>query len=204
MHHRSLVFALLAFGLGTAVGEFSLRADEPARHPVVVENPPGVGTLDTGLRDASGARIGVECATCHAAGVGPAFADREGAPAGFHTVELRHGEGALTCDSCHDPDDRTRLRLANGQTLEIGDVVSLCGQCHGTQYRSFRHGAHGGARGYWDLSQGPRIRNSCVACHPAHAPAYPLVAPAPPPNDRFLPPPHDAGAAAGVEFPPDE
>jgi hypothetical protein len=31
------------------------------------------------------------------------------------------------------------------------------------------------------------VRNSCVACHAAHEPAYPTVMPAPPPNDRFLP-----------------
>ena len=95
----------------------------------------------------------------------------------------------LRCESCHAPEDRTRLRLATGETLAMGEVVQLCGQCHGPKYRDFVKGSHGGGRGYWDRTKGPWIRNSCVACHRAHAPAYPTVMPAAPPNDRFLPRP---------------
>ena len=107
-------------------------------------------------------------------------------PEDFHgAIELQHGN--LPCASCHEPEDRTRLRLADGSTLPMSDVLNLCGQCHGPQLRNFWKGSHGGGRGYWDRSRGSWIRNSCVACHAAHAPAYPMVMPAPPPNDRFLP-----------------
>jgi cytochrome c553 len=82
--------------------------------------------------------------------------------------------------------DRTGLRLADGQSVAFADVVQLCGQCHGLKLRDFSKGSHGGGRGYWDRTKGPWIRNSCVACHSAHETAYPVVMPAPPPNDRFL------------------
>jgi hypothetical protein len=78
------------------------------------------------------------------------------------------------------------LRLADGRSLPYSDVMSLCAQCHGPQFRDYQHGAHGGMTGYWDLSKGGRTRNSCIDCHDPHAPKYPTVTPARGPNDRFL------------------
>lgn len=151
-----------------------------------VRNPPSLGTVDTGLRDTEGASVGVACATCHDPRHPDALARKREVPKDFHGgIELAHGR--LRCASCHAPDDRTRLRLADGEEIPIRDVLELCGQCHGPKYRDFLRGSHGGGRGYWDRSRGPWVRNSCVACHAAHAPAYPIVMPARPPNDRFLP-----------------
>jgi hypothetical protein len=77
--------------------------------------------------------------------------------------------------------------------VEFADVMKLCAQCHGPQFRDYQHGAHGGMNGYWDLSRGGRSRNNCIDCHDPHAPAYVGAIPAPRPRDRFLTP---AGAAA--------
>lgn len=140
--------------------------------------------VDTQQATPSGTPAGIACATCHAAGLRPSLAARAGASAFHLGVELRHG--GLRCDACHAPTDRTRLRLADGEELAFPEVMRLCGQCHGPQLRDYQHGAHGGMRGYWDLTRGPRERNSCVVCHGAHEPAYPKVIPAPPPRDRFL------------------
>lgn len=158
-----------------------------AGHPVTVRQPRTLGAVDTELVDVNGTPIGIGCSTCHAAGSAPALSSRAGAPEVFHTgVRVAHGE--LTCESCHAPEDRTKLRLADGRSRDFAEVVSLCGQCHGPQRRDYEHGAHGGMSGYWDLTRGPRARNSCVACHAAHAPSIPRVQPAPPPRDRFLSP----------------
>jgi hypothetical protein len=181
----SLLVAMVIPTTGRA--EEAVPSEATRLHPIVIEQPPTLGKLTTELRDGAGNPIGIECATCHG---GPdALASRADVPPDFHSgIELGHGD--LSCDSCHAPDDRTQLRLSNGETLEMEEVIRLCAQCHGTQYRSFQHLAHGGARGYWDRTKGPVIRNSCVACHAAHRPAYPLVRPAAPPNDRFLTHPH--------------
>jgi hypothetical protein len=187
----SLALSLFAsVGLAQEAAEDGAEADSAlALHPIDVRNPPTLGTVDTGLRDASGASVGVACATCHDPVHPDALARKDEVPEDFHGgIELQHG--ALRCGSCHEPDDRTRLRLADGETLEMADVLKLCGQCHGPQLRNYWKGSHGGGRGHWDRTRGSWIRNSCVACHAAHAPAYPLVMPAPPPNDRFLPAPH--------------
>jgi hypothetical protein len=179
-------------GDGKADPPAEAAAEAPAPlYPIEVRNPPSLGTVDTGLRDASGASVGVACATCHAPHHPDALARKAEVPKDFHgAIELKHG--TLQCASCHVPEDRTRLRLAHGDTLPMTDVLKLCGQCHGPQLRNFWKGSHGGGRGYWDRTRGPWIRNSCVACHAPHDPTYPLVMPAPPPNDRFLPRPHGA------------
>jgi hypothetical protein len=178
----------LSFVLAVVLPAHFARADAESQplHPIEVRNPPSLGTIDTGLRDAAGASVGVSCATCHEPGDEGALARKNEVPSDFHAgIELAHG--TLRCQSCHDAKDRTRLHLADGETLAMGEVMQLCGQCHGPQHRDFWKGSHGGGRGYWDRTKGPWIRNSCVACHRAHAPAYPTVMPAPPPNDRFLP-----------------
>lgn len=157
-------------------------------HDVVILTPPGIGTLRTGLTDIHGDPVGVACSTCHADRaelVDKPMIEHAEDLTEFHT-ELEFAHGTLTCSSCHHPDDRDKLRLSNQTEVAFTDVMTLCAQCHGTQYRSYENGAHGGMTGYWDLSRGPRERNNCVACHNPHAPAFPQMQPAPPPRDRFF------------------
>jgi cytochrome c553 len=136
--------------------------------------------LSTDVHDERGQTVAIACATCHGTPSHPGFATGNVSP---HTeIELRHGD--LRCTACHDDRDRSRLRLADATTLPMSEAVKLCGQCHGPQLRDYRHGSHGGARGYWDTTRGPRIRNTCTDCHGPHAPAYPTVMPAPGPRDR--------------------
>jgi hypothetical protein len=184
-----LALLLPVFSLAAAGSTWATDAgagESASLHPVEVRNPPSLGPIDTGLRDASGESVGVACETCHDPRHPDALALAGDVPEDFHGgISLEHG--ALRCESCHAPQDRTRLRLADGETLPLRDALRLCGQCHGPKLRDFRKGSHGGGRGYWDRASGPWIRNNCVSCHQAHAPAYPLVMPAPPPNDRFLP-----------------
>ncbi len=186
MLRRSWMTLAIAGLAATSLADDGSPGVQPPLHPVEIRNPPSLGTVDTGLRDAEGASVGIACVTCHAPGDEGALARKNEVPDDFHAgIEIEHGK--LRCESCHDPEDLTRLRLAHGESVAMGDVLELCGQCHGPKLRDFNKGSHGGGRGYWDRSKGPWIRNSCVACHRAHAPAYPLVMPAPPPNDRFMP-----------------
>jgi hypothetical protein len=173
-----------------------VASDDPARdaaavvplHRVTIRLPSSLGVVDTGEVDASGRPIGIRCATCHGPSGGGedarSLAERSGLARMHAGVTLAHGE--LSCATCHPLDDRTQLRLADDTRIVFTEVQRLCRQCHGPQHRDYERGAHGGMRGYWDLGRGPRERNACVMCHAAHAPAYPLVVPAPPPRDRFL------------------
>ncbi len=161
----------------------------PTPQPEHILLPEGFGRLESHTHlDTHGRPLQVRCSTCHDAERGQPM---KGSPHLIQTVHaglnLQHGH--LPCAACHHPDDRDRLRLADGSTLPFEEVNSLCGQCHGTQHRDYKHGAHGGMRGAWDRTRGPRTRNACVVCHDPHAPAITQVMPAAPPRD--LPTPHD-------------
>lgn len=173
-------------------------------HAVRIVAPRSMGGLSTASLEASGSRAAIACATCHVSldPSKPPFASGKSNASEFHSsVNLAHG--TLVCGSCHNRPDPSQLHLADGAPLvirSIEDSIQLCGQCHGSQYRDYQHGAHGGMRGYWDLRQGPRERNHCVACHGAHAPAFPPVMPVPGPNDRFTGPKKLGGSVIHHRF----
>lgn len=193
----AVLLALLALG-GLAWQRLGARhaapaaepaaAPEPAAaHPVTIRPRPRDAAIATGLTGPDGQPILASCATCHA--TRPANAKLRDAAElkTFHQgLTKKHGE--LACVSCHNAaDGYMTFRLADGRAVPFDQPMQLCAQCHGTQHRDYLHGAHGGMTGHWDLARGPRVRNSCVECHDAHAPAIRPVTPAPGPRDRFLP-----------------
>lgn len=155
-------------------------------HPTTVAIPASLRGLPTGRTGTDGEPIVVPCMTCHAGrDAGAALPGAAAALRGPHAgLTLEHGDNS--CASCHDPERRDQLRLADGRRVELVEALALCGQCHGTQRRDYVHGAHGGMSGHWDTQAGPRTRNHCVHCHDPHRPKYPRLLPAPPPRDRFF------------------
>lgn len=155
------------------------------QHPVVVRKPSEPVGIPLGALDEKGQPVSARCATCHA--TKPANAEAKlGIPLTHFHQGLIGKHGSLSCTSCHNPaDGYSSLRLADGKRVPYAEVMTLCAQCHGPQFRDFQHGAHGGMTGYWDLTKGGRVRNNCVDCHDPHAPRYPTVQPARGPNDRF-------------------
>ena len=157
--------------------------NEESKTAVRIVGGLGSAGIPSARLDARGQPVLIPCSTCHASGVGRPLADEDNPDRPVHGhIQLRHGE--LDCLACHDRDDRDQLHLADGTTLAWARAMELCGQCHGPQKRDYDHRSHGGLSGTWDASYGPQIRNHCVVCHDPHAPAYPRVLPAPPPNDR--------------------
>jgi hypothetical protein len=169
-------------------GPDTLAAEEPAaeRFPVTIRKPAGPPAIKSGSVDDMGNPITIGCTTCHT--TKPANAEAKlGTPLTLFHQGLVGKHANLSCVSCHNAaDGYGTLRLADGKSLPYSEVMTLCAQCHGPQYRDYQHGAHGGMTGHWDLSKGPRIRNNCIDCHDPHAPKYPTVAPALGPHDRFL------------------
>lgn len=155
------------------------------RHSVAVRKPVGRPTVPLGVCDEKGNPLSVACATCHA--TKPANADAKlGTPLSQFHQGLIGKHGSLSCTSCHNPTDGyASLRLADGKGVPYSEVMTLCAQCHGPQARDYQRGAHGGMTGYWDLTAGGRVRNTCIECHDPHAPKYPTVQPARGPHDRF-------------------
>lgn len=183
----ALLLGVALAGCGQPAAAAPEAASPPAAgptHPVAIHVPAGLGTMQTDLVDLHGHPVEVTCGACHGV-LPPIGAMKAPDKRTFHqTHVLAHG--ALQCRACHNPPNMDVLHLADGATVPFGEVVTLCGQCHGSQKRDFDHGAHGGMNGHWDLTRGPRVRSACVVCHDPHAPKIPQVWPARGPQDRFL------------------
>lgn len=99
-------------------------------------------------------------------------------------LEMMHQEIVLKhmpdgwCFDCHNPDNRDKLRLANGKLVSFEESYYLCGQCHGTVFRDWKVGLHGKRTGMWN---GEKQYLLCVHCHWPHAPVFKPIQPLPPP-----------------------
>lgn len=153
-----------------------------------IDEPAGVA-----LSSGSSAET-IPCGTCHK-GRDPQLTLSHSDDLNEFHQDLTYAH-SVTCVSCHAPGGYDDLRLADGTRLGFTESQRLCSQCHGTQKRDYDNGAHGGWNGYWDLSQGPRVRNQCTHCHDPHAPAYPRMQPTFKPKDRFLEPKEHGGESA--------
>lgn len=91
-----------------------------------------------------------------------------------------HARQQRWCLDCHNPDDRDKLRLANGQLISFEESYYLCGQCHGTIFRDWKAGVHGKRTGEWN---GKKMYRLCVHCHNPHHPKFAPLTPLPPPNN---------------------
>ena len=92
-------------------------------------------------------------------------------------IFLKHMPGGW-CFDCHNPDNRDRLRLANGKLIRFEESYNLCGQCHGTILREWKVGLHGKRTGMWN---GEKQYLLCVHCHWPHDPEFKAITPLPPP-----------------------
>jgi hypothetical protein len=156
--------------------------DVSINEPAKLSSIPAVGAPTDGQGAQS---VRLACETCHSLREPGSLPSAPGDLEEFHQ-DLVFDHGSNQCGSCHAPNEFDRLRLADGSTIPMTEVMTLCSQCHGSQARDYRYGAHGGMQGYWDLSRGPRTRNNCVDCHDPHAPAFVGGHPVLPPRDRFL------------------
>ncbi len=85
-------------------------------------------------------------------------------------ITLQHAaENIMTCLTCHTETNLDTLHNLTNQTLSFNTSHEVCGQCHFTQLRDWKGGAHGKRAGGWVL---PRVLTLCVECHNPHRPAF--------------------------------
>jgi hypothetical protein len=116
------------------------------------------------------------CSECH-------FEDEEvdmtRRPLEWHEeIVFEHDAENRWCFSCHNPQQRDLLRLADGRLIRFEESYQLCGQCHGPQLRHWRAGDHGKRTGMW---LGPKEYLLCAHCHDPHSPHIKPMQPMPPP-----------------------
>jgi hypothetical protein len=96
-------------------------------------------------------------------------------------IKLHHAESMRWCLDCHDPKNRDKLRLYNGELIDFKESYRLCGECHGNIYRDWRAGIHGKRTGYF-VGSGKRTYYLCASCHNPHEPKFQPLKPEPPPD----------------------
>lgn len=166
----------------------SPQTDEATLFAVKINPAKPLSQIPTGHKDAAGNPILMACESCHNVRKPDPKNGSKGPLLSFHQ-DLKFVHGKLVCISCHNPEGSySEFRLASGESIKPENVMTLCAQCHGPQFRDYQHGSHGGMTGHWDLKKGSRQRNHCIDCHDPHKPAFPLFRPVAGPNDRF--PPH--------------
>ena len=119
------------------------------------------------------------CDECHA--LFPSPPETERTLTQHREIVLEHGINKR-CFNCHNLRDRNTYADDKGDPIPWDQPQLLCAKCHGPVYRDWTHGVHGRTNGYWDTTRGPRELLRCVRCHDPHAPAFPPLTPAPPPN----------------------
>lgn len=181
---------LKAVGHSANPEEETRRAKPAHRFPVEIRRPAGPPVIELTEPDPLGRMGRVACTTCHSVRPPNMSNQRPSDLDEFHTgMPFEHGR--LVCYSCHNPGNADTLRLADGRAVEYRQVMTLCGQCHGPQFRDYRRYSHGGVNGYWDLTRGGRVRANCIDCHDPHVPRFPKMIPTFKPKDRFLVTTHD-------------
>ncbi len=168
------------------------KTNAPTLFPVQIRAAGGAPRVATGRTNHQGAPATVACSTCHTT-TKPNIETHSSAELDEFHQGLKFAHGNLACLSCHNARNYDTLQLATGKPVEFANVMTLCGQCHGTAMRDYERGSHGGMNGYWDLTKGPRTRNNCVNCHDPHSPKYPQARPVFPPRDRLAIPPKAKG-----------
>jgi hypothetical protein len=180
------VLAVAALAAEVAASPAPVAVQPTLRHPVVINQHPAP-RVRSGAFDHAGQPATIACSTCHAVRT-PNPANRASADLDQFHQGLQIAHGMNSCLSCHDANDYDNLKLADGRKVSFTDSIELCSQCHGPQRRDYDRGAHGGMNGYWDLSKGGRVRNTCIDCHDPHVPKYQGVLPMPHARDRFQQP----------------
>ncbi len=183
--HAPVVLALNAAIPSGETTHSPTNARPPHHHPVLIHEAAGPPRLRLDRLNLHGDPVTIACSTCHTIRE-PNRENRSTEHLDEFHQDLAFAHGQLSCLSCHNESDYDTLRLADGAEVPYERTITLCGQCHGTQYRDYQHGAHGGMTGYWDITKGPRVRNTCTDCHDPHAPKMPHMIPTFKPRDRFL------------------
>jgi hypothetical protein len=113
-------------------------------------------------------------------------------------LRLEHGNNRF-CLNCHHPTDRNAFVDYDGAKIRQGDVVQLCGKCHGPTHRDWLAGVHGRQNGHWRMESGDKTRLNCIQCHDPHSPKFKDMQPLPP---LRYPPRAANGPAAPAALPP--
>ena len=113
-----------------------------------------------------------ECEFCHTQKK-RAFYKKGAAPEAMHeNIKPLHGKRVISCNSCHDINNRNYLKSSKEHPASFSNSSPVCASCHMEKYRDWSKGLHGKRTGGW---QQPKIQFHCIDCHNPHSVTYPKM-----------------------------
>lgn len=85
-------------------------------------------------------------------------------------IKINHAQTeTMDCTTCHSPDNMNELRTLTDKKVDFNLSHKLCAQCHSSQFKDWKGGAHGKKVAGWAP---PRASMTCVNCHNPHDPGF--------------------------------
>lgn len=107
------------------------------------------------------------CTECHSKPLSEMLSD-PGQQRAHWDIKLNHAsEPTMNCATCHNGNDMNQLSSLTGNPIDFNNSYKVCMQCHNTQFKDWKGGAHGKNIGGWAK---PRAAMTCANCHNPHEP----------------------------------
>ncbi|WP_417444229.1 cytochrome c3 family protein [Joostella sp.] len=110
------------------------------------------------------------CTECHSKPLEELKSKGGELPKSHWDIDIVHGDAnTMNCLTCHNSKNMDNLQSLTGQDIDFNKSYEVCSQCHTTQFKDWKGGAHGKNISGWAP---PRAINSCVNCHNPHQPKF--------------------------------
>ncbi|MEJ4088795.1 cytochrome c3 family protein [Galbibacter orientalis] len=111
------------------------------------------------------------CTECHSKPLEELKGGVGALPKSHWDIEIVHGDAnTMNCLTCHNGGgNMDNLHSLTGEIIDFNKSYQLCSQCHTSQFKDWKGGAHGKNISGWAP---PRAINSCVNCHNPHQPKF--------------------------------
>lgn len=109
------------------------------------------------------------CSNCHTKPIEELKKLNKGVSAHLD-VQLSHAHPvSMNCMTCHNMEQPDKLTSLTKTSIGFDHSYQQCAQCHSSQYKDWKGGAHGKRLKGW---LPPRISQTCVGCHNPHKPSF--------------------------------
>ena len=114
--------------------------------------------------------VNFQCTNCHSKNLSDLKAVNSDAKKAHWDIKIQHAESStMKCTTCHTENNMDKLHSLTGNEIDFDHSYKVCAQCHSTQFKDWKLGAHGKRIGGWAP---PRVSNTCVNCHNPHKPGF--------------------------------
>lgn len=165
VHYHSVTDKIMAEGKFYNPDSMTLTSDQYTAHIKTIEITEGEFSFL--IPERKGQIKSFECSECHTESLSKMQDSKKGKKAHWN-IKINHADSTtMNCKTCHNGEDMNNLKTLTNEKVDFNLSYKLCAQCHSSQFKDWKGGAHGKRLGGWAP---PRVSNTCVNCHNPHKP----------------------------------